>query len=189
MPRVSGTVYGIEGLIDHRENSTIAFTPHPHCNSLVPLFLSTINLKFHKRQLSNIPLRIQKVPGSYISTMHRHSSDFHGTSQALQADAGILTHISLWPPSSTTFPIHYSLIILPLDIKRRDSVVGIETGYRLDDQGVRVRVQLGQKFSLLYIVQTSCGSTQPPIQWVPGALSLGGGGKVAGAWSWPLTSS
>jgi len=28
---------------------------------------------------------------------------------------------------------------------------------------------------------------QPPIQWVPGALSLGG--KVAGAWSWPFTST
>jgi hypothetical protein len=31
------------------------------------------------------------------------------------------------------------------------------------------------------------GSTQPPIQWVPEALSAGA--KVAEAWSWPLTSS
>jgi hypothetical protein len=31
------------------------------------------------------------------------------------------------------------------------------------------------------------GSTQPSIQWVPGALSLGC--KAAGAWSWPLTSN
>jgi hypothetical protein len=31
------------------------------------------------------------------------------------------------------------------------------------------------------------GSTQPPIHWLPAALSPGG--KAAGAWSWPLTSS
>jgi hypothetical protein len=31
------------------------------------------------------------------------------------------------------------------------------------------------------------GSTQPPIQWVPGGSFPGG--KAAGAWSWPLTSS
>jgi hypothetical protein len=30
------------------------------------------------------------------------------------------------------------------------------------------------------------GSTQPPIEWVPGALCPGG--KAAGGWSWPLTS-
>jgi hypothetical protein len=28
-------------------------------------------------------------------------------------------------------------------------------------------------FSFLHYVQTSLGSTQPPIQWVPGAFSLG----------------
>jgi len=30
------------------------------------------------------------------------------------------------------------------------------------------------------------GPTQPPIQWVPWILSLGG--RVDGMWSWPLTS-
>jgi len=29
-------------------------------------------------------------------------------------------------------------------------------------------------------------TSQPPIQWVPGALFPGG--KAVGAWSWPLTS-
>jgi hypothetical protein len=37
--------------------------------------------------------------------------------------------------------------------------------------------------------RTTLGPTQPPIQWVPGDLSLGGGGKAAEAWSRPLPSS
>jgi hypothetical protein len=58
------------------------------------------------------------------------------------------------------------------------SVVGIATGYGLDDRKVGVPVPVGSR-----IFSTSSrpalGSTQPPMQWVPGALSPGG--KVAGA--------
>jgi hypothetical protein len=40
----------------------------------------------------------------------------------------------------------------------RDSSVGIATGYGLDDQGgAGVRVPVGEKFSLLHIVQTGSG--------------------------------
>jgi hypothetical protein len=56
--------------------------------------------------------------------------------------------------------------------RSRDSVVGIATGYWLDDRGVGVRVPVGSR-----IFSTSSrpalGSTQPPVQWVPGALSPG----------------
>jgi hypothetical protein len=54
------------------------------------------------------------------------------------------------------------------------SIVGIVTSYGLDDQGVRVRVPCGVN-NLLYSMSSrpALGSTQPPIQWVPGALSLG----------------
>jgi hypothetical protein len=47
----------------------------------------------------------------------------------------------------------------------RDSAVGIATGYGLNDGGVGVRVPVGARifFSLV--------PTQPPIQWVPGAIS------------------
>jgi hypothetical protein len=38
----------------------------------------------------------------------------------------------------------------------------------------------------VFYSSSSLGAHPAPIQWVPGALSLGG--KVAGAWSWPLTS-
>jgi hypothetical protein len=54
--------------------------------------------------------------------------------------------------------------------RSRGSVVGIATGYGLDDWGVGVRVPAGPR-----IFSTSSrlvvGSTQPLIQWVPGALS------------------
>ena len=40
-------------------------------------------------------------------------------------------------------------------------------------------------FSLLCNVETGCGTTQPLIQRVWGFFS---GGKMAGAWSWPLFS-
>jgi hypothetical protein len=68
----------------------------------------------------------------------------------------------------------------------RDSAVGVATSYLLDNRGVGVWVPVGSR-----IFSTSSrpalGSTEPPIQWVPGAVSLGG--IAAGAWSWPLTYS
>jgi hypothetical protein len=48
---------------------------------------------------------------------------------------------------------------------RRDSVVGIATGYGLDDRGIGVRVPVGSRLAL--------GSTQPPIQWVHGVKRPG----------------
>jgi hypothetical protein len=57
-------------------------------------------------------------------------------------------------------------------IKSRDSVVGIATGYRLDDLGAGIRVSVGSRiFSTLS--RAARGPTQIPIQWVPGALSVG----------------
>jgi hypothetical protein len=50
--------------------------------------------------------------------------------------------------------------------------IGIAAGYRPDDRGIGVRVPVGSR-----ILSTSSrpplGPTQPPIQWVPGALSPG----------------
>jgi hypothetical protein len=55
-------------------------------------------------------------------------------------------------------------------ISCRDSIVSIATCCGLDNQRVGVRVLVGSR-----IFSTSSrpalGSTQPPIQWVPGALS------------------
>jgi hypothetical protein len=51
----------------------------------------------------------------------------------------------------------------------RDSVVGVATGYWLDDRGVGIRVPLGQEFSLLHVVQTGSGTH-------PASYPLGTGG-------------
>jgi hypothetical protein len=61
-----------------------------------------------------------------------------------------------------------------IDIGSRDSAVGITTDYGLDDQGVGVRVPVGARIST-----SPCrpypvlGPTQPPIQCVRGAFTLG----------------
>jgi hypothetical protein len=53
---------------------------------------------------------------------------------------------------------------LPNIIKSRDNVVGIATDYGMDDRGFGFRV---------HVVQTASGSTQAPMKWLPGAVSLG----------------
>jgi hypothetical protein len=60
------------------------------------------------------------------------------------------------------------------NIKSPDSVVGIATGYGLDDQRVGVRVPVGSRiFISPCLPDRLWGPPKPPIQWVPGALSPG----------------
>jgi hypothetical protein len=56
----------------------------------------------------------------------------------------------------------------------QDTVVGIGTGYGLDDRGVGVRVPVGVKNFLFFTSsRPALGSTQSRIQWVPGVLYPG----------------
>jgi hypothetical protein len=53
-----------------------------------------------------------------------------------------------------------------------DSSVGIATSYGLDDRGDRSsRPGRVKNFLFSKSSRLALGSTQPPIQWVPGALS------------------
>jgi hypothetical protein len=62
-------------------------------------------------------------------------------------------------------------LVLP-HVKTRDSSVGTVLGYGLDDQGSTVRFQAGLGIFLFTASRTALGPNQPPIQWVPGFLSL-----------------
>jgi hypothetical protein len=62
----------------------------------------------------------------------------------------------------------------------RDSSVGIETRYGMDGPGIESR--WGRDFQ--HPSRPALGTTQPPIQWVPGLFP---GGKAARVWSWPPT--
>jgi hypothetical protein len=66
------------------------------------------------------------------------------------------------------------LHVINVYIYSRDSSVGIATGYGLDDRGWGVRFPARDgNFYLLHRVQNGSGPTQPPVQWVQGALSSG----------------
>jgi hypothetical protein len=66
------------------------------------------------------------------------------------------------------------IIIIINNFRSCDSSVGVALGYGLDDRGSRVRfpAELGI-FLFTTVSRPALGLTQPPIQWVPGALSLG----------------
>jgi hypothetical protein len=64
--------------------------------------------------------------------------------------------------------------ILIVSYKSRDSSVGIALGYVLTDRGIRVRFPVGLGIFLFTTAsRTALEPTQPPIQWIPRALSLG----------------
>jgi hypothetical protein len=72
--------------------------------------------------------------------------------------------------------------------KSRDSSVGIALGYELHDLGSRVRFPAGTgNFSLHHGAQN--GSGAHPTSYPMGTRGSFPGGKAAGAWSWPLTST
>jgi hypothetical protein len=64
------------------------------------------------------------------------------------------------------------LLLLLLLLFFQEPRIGIATDYGLDGRGVGVQVPVGGK---IFLLSTSSrpvlGPTQPPIQWVPGALS------------------
>jgi hypothetical protein len=59
------------------------------------------------------------------------------------------------------------------DMMSRDSAVGTAIGYGLDGLRVGVRVPVESRIFLSTSSRIVLGQTQPPIQWVPGALSPG----------------
>ena len=78
--------------------------------------------------------------------------------------------------------VQYNIVTLAHYIEGPGSSVDIATGYGLDGPGIESR--WGWDFPQLS--RPALGSTQPPVQWVPG---LSRGQRAAGAWCWPLIPS
>jgi hypothetical protein len=88
------------------------------------------------------------------------------------------SHLEICYSDCHLFRMAFTAVIWKLSVKifyllsscaarSRDSAVGIATSYGLDDRGIGVRVPVGSR------IFTSLRSTQPPVQWVTGALSPG----------------
>ena len=83
----------------------------------------------------------------------------------------------------TSYCIPYNVILTTRSsFVGRDSVDGIATRYGLEVPGIRSR--WGRDFP--HPSRQVLGSTQLPIQFVPGLYP---GGKEVGAWCWPPTPS
>jgi hypothetical protein len=80
--------------------------------------------------------------------------------------------ILYWYLNRTLIIVRGIFIVLCVMFRSRDSSVGMASGHGLEDRGVRVRIPEGSRiFSMSS--RPVLGSTQPPIQWIPGAISPG----------------
>jgi hypothetical protein len=76
--------------------------------------------------------------------------------------------------SETNNAVHMNLYLSFVWSKSQDRVVGIVTGYGLDDRGVGVGVQVGSRIFLLHVFQT--GSRAHPASY-----PMGTGGSFYGS--------
>jgi hypothetical protein len=93
----------------------------------------------------------------------------------IQMDVLLLTSWTWFqnPADLKIFTI-YKIVFQHILFMSRDSLVGIATGYGLDDQGGG-NSSPGRVKNVYFSISSrpALGSTQPPIKWVPGALSRG----------------
>jgi hypothetical protein len=69
-------------------------------------------------------------------------------------------------------PVSVKNFIIPIAVKEPGYLSCMALGYGLDDRGFESRQGLGI-FLFTAASRLALGPTQPPIQWLPGALSLG----------------
>jgi hypothetical protein len=70
--------------------------------------------------------------------------------------------------------MHLTSGVFTVVTRSPDSVVGIATGYGLDDTGVGILSPSAvNNFLFSTLSRPGLGPIQPPVEWLPGALSRG----------------
>jgi hypothetical protein len=120
------------------------------------------------------------LEGGIVTPLVKKFTASYGTSRFIIASTGSRQWFLSWARWTQPTSSDSDQDKVLRDLPSYDSVVGIATGYGLDDRGIGVRVPVGAR-----IFSSPC---RPDRLWGPPSL-LFPGGKAAGAWSWPLTSN
>jgi hypothetical protein len=141
-------------------------------------FLRTANSEDQRNIYIRTPWRI--VFKSYYLVKHRANFTYFSSSSVEQSPSWEAYSLSASQKIRVFYGTRWFIKIFKKAphwflSKSRDSSVGVALGYGLDDRGSRVRFPAwaGDLFSSPPRPERLWGPTQPPIQWVPGALSLG----------------
>jgi hypothetical protein len=87
----------------------------------------------------------------------------------------LVSHVTDWPAQMRAYFGVITTTSCNLGPRSRDSSVSTATGYVLDGQdSIPGR---SKRFFSTTVPRPALGSTQPPIQWVPGSLSPGQSGR------------
>jgi hypothetical protein len=144
--------------------------------STLPWFLAWFTLQPWRRR-RDVPPQIRLNFNGLRDVISSHIIFFICSFLVLSSDLRLGHPSCLFPSNLSSY----------MQFKSRDSSVGTATGYGLDDRGVGVRVPVGTRiFSSTRRPDWFWGS---PNLLSNGYLGILPGGKVAGAWGWPLTSS
>jgi hypothetical protein len=127
------------------------------CITVTHECLQKLNSWFSKKPILIFPISLY---GTKISKVHRGLIP------------KVSSHLKLYCCSHFFAFVKFEIRDVTQRLKSRGSVVGTAIGYELGDRGVgvpspgKVKNILFSKWSSLAL-----GSTPPPIQWIPGALS------------------
>jgi hypothetical protein len=123
--------------------------------------------------------------GRYSSRLRTQATEF--VCSHCFGSLHVVVHVRFITKMTNVNIFSFKLYICRLSVESRNNTVGIATAYWLNDQEIWVWIPVRQEFSLLHVVQTGCEAH--PTSYSVGTGGFFPGGKVAGTWSWPLTSS
>jgi hypothetical protein len=113
----------------------------------------------------------------YVSPKRRHQPTYQHGTQTKKLKKSVRS-LFLFPTVATFASIYLTTVCQLVSVSSlgRGSSVSIVSYYGLDDRAIEVRspVQAKGFFSVASVSSPTVGSTQPPVQWVPGGPFPGG---------------